>query len=166
LRNHSCAVSRTIPTMAEIKTTRFWPKVGGNLNTRFRGSQFNVMIFPLHWLTGLILTYGDECGQKARNIFRGDETLRTGTDWSSVGRSGYVAGGRWGRMFFPTYHLLPTTYRLPAHFHPIRSRRDVTCAIWCWPCQAHMPRYLSSVTAPISGCRNVRAKSSARRDLN
>jgi hypothetical protein len=45
LRNHSCTVSRTIPTMAETKTTKFWPKVGGNLNTRLRKAQFNALIF-------------------------------------------------------------------------------------------------------------------------
>lgn len=29
-------------------------------------------------------------------------------------------------------------YANPAHrhIHPIRSRRAVTCATWCWPCQA------------------------------
>jgi hypothetical protein len=28
-------------------------------------------------------------------------------------RAGYVVGGRWVQMFFPTYRLRPTTCRLP-----------------------------------------------------
>jgi hypothetical protein len=51
-------VSRRIPTMAEIKTTKFCPEVGGNLNTRFRGTQFNALIFPSRRAAASILTYG------------------------------------------------------------------------------------------------------------
>ena len=48
---------------------QFWPKVGGNLNTRFRGSEFNVMIFPPRRLTGVILTYGMSEARKPETFF-------------------------------------------------------------------------------------------------
>ena len=86
-----------------------------------------------------ILAQGGACGQKARKIFPPCHRRRGGS------------------------RTAPTTY----YFHPIRSRKDVMCAMWCRPCQATMAQGISPrSTLPSRGAGRCAQNPELRRDLN